>query len=496
MSLTTAPLSFFVGGISQESNSWIEIPTLGSDFARIEPDAPTESWFIAEAMVVECFCREIHSRGHQARRGSFAWAETGGLMLLSAYRVLRERLLEDLQTQLPVSGVLLALHGGMAAESIDDCELDLIASVREIVGDVPIGVLFDLHCDVSPELIELADVVVTLKEYPHTDYAERAAEVAELVVGAATGDIRPVMAIADCRTAGNMPTTRRAMRALVDETLAECERVPNVLSASLAHGNPWLDSEHYGSRALVIADGDKGLAAEQAAHIAAATYAIRHEAVIVPTPLDEAISTLRDSPQAKFLIAEAADNPGGGSPGDATHLLSALLASEVRDVALGPLYDPDVVRYAIALGVGQSLEVRLGGKLSKYSGPPLDVHAQVIGICRNLVQSMSQDDASLRLPTGDCAAIRIQGVEVVVSSQRAQAIGTNLFTDLGVDLDSKRVVAVKSANHFRAAFDTGERAIIIAETEGSCRHDLTTLHYKDMNRFPWKDHPDLATYGS
>lgn len=83
-----------------------------------------------------------------------------------------------------------------------------------------------------------------------------------------------------------------------------------------------------------------------------------------------------------------------------------------------------------------------------------------------------------------------------MSSQRAQAIGTNLFTDLGVDLDSKRVVAVKSANHFRAAFDTGERAIIIAETEGSCRHDLTTLHYKDMNRFPWKDHPDLATYGS
>ena len=56
------------------------------------------------------------------------------------------------------------------------------------------------------------------------------------------------------------------------------------------------------------------------------------------------------------------------------------------------------------------------------------------------------------MPLGDCAAIRVGGVEVVLITKRTQALGLELFTNLGIDPRAKKVVVVKSTNHFMAAF--------------------------------------------
>ena len=70
----------------------------------------------------------------------------------------------------------------MVADGYDDCEGDLLAKVRAIVGPkVAIGAEFDLHCHLSALMLDSADVLVGYKEYPHTDTMERAAELFAII---------------------------------------------------------------------------------------------------------------------------------------------------------------------------------------------------------------------------------------------------------------------------------------------------------------------------
>src|SRR5690606_1322524 len=113
-----------------------------------------------------------------------------------------------------------------------------------------------------------------------------------------------------------------------------------------------------------------------------------------PLSLDEAIDKALSvsGPGGPMVIADQADNTGGGAPGDSTYALAALLDRGATDVALGMIYDPEVVRQAGAAGVGARIDVRLGGKLGATSGSPLDVAAEVLAVNPALVQNWPQTD--------------------------------------------------------------------------------------------------------
>jgi len=135
---------------------------------------------------------------------------------------------------MPVDVVLLMLHGAMVAQGYDDCEEDMIRRVRDIVGPTTvIGVELDLHCHLSPSLIAPADVVIADKEYPHIDINDRARELFDLAVATKLGNVRPTMALFDCRMVGLYPTSRQPLRGFVDamteaETRAICGQRPTV----------------------------------------------------------------------------------------------------------------------------------------------------------------------------------------------------------------------------------------------------------------------------
>ena len=53
----------------------------------------------------------------------------------------------------------------------------------------------------------------------------------------------------------------------------------------------------------------------------------------------------------------------------------------------------------------------------------------MIGLKRDCWQSFGPT----QVPLGDCAAVRVGGVEVVLITNRTQALGLELFTNLGID---------------------------------------------------------------
>ena len=107
---------------------------------------------------------------------------------------MRDEILGQLKAALPVDGVMLGLHGAMVADGYDDCEGDLLERVRALVGPkVPIGVEYDPHSHLTKKRIANADVIICFKEFPHTDFVERAEELVDIVIRAVKGEVKPVM---------------------------------------------------------------------------------------------------------------------------------------------------------------------------------------------------------------------------------------------------------------------------------------------------------------
>lgn len=489
-------MKIYAAGVATETNTFAPIPTGLEDYTvqrGTDPrnDRNTSATFDLWAIWGE----QARAHGHAFEFGLMAFAQPAGVTVRSAYESLRDELLQKLQAAMPVDIVLLMLHGAMVAEGYDDCEADIIRRVRAIVGPtVVIGVELDLHCHLQAATIDAADIVVIYKEYPHEDINARAREVFDLALAMKMGRIRPTMALFDCRMVGLYPTSRQPMRAFVD-SMREAERRPRVLSVSFGHGFQFADLSFVGSKMLVVTDEDPALAAQVAAELGLRVYGLRREISFsgLSLPMEEALSRALRSQRHPIVVADQSDNVGGGAPGDATFVLRWLLERRVTDAATAILYDPEVVRIAKKAGVGATLSIRLGGKLGLSSGAPLDVHATVLALRDNYAHEFPQQSgAPVLFPLGDVAALRCGGVDVVVSSARCQCYSPGVFSDLGIDPRSKRLLIPKSVQHFYGAFAPIAGEVIYMAAPGAVAPDPRLVTYRRLDTstlYPWVEDP-------
>ena len=489
-------MKIFATGIATETNTFCPIPTSLEDF-QVQTGKDSASGCINyPALDLSTIWGESsRAQGYEFIFSLMAFAQPGGMTVRSAYETLRDELLGDLRNALPVDAVLLMLHGAMLAQGYHDCEEDLISRVRDIAGpSTVIGVELDLHCHVSAAKIGKADIVITYKEYPHVDVIERARELLELTIATSRGCITPRMELFDCRMIGIYPTSRPPMRGLVDR-MKEAERRKGVLSVSLGHGFQFADVPHIGAKVLVVTDNDAPLATEVAREIGVEVYGMRREIGLdtFSLPLDEALIRAMTSASSPVVVADQSDNPGGGAPGDATYALRWLLDHRATDVAMAAFYDPEVVRIAKRAGRGATLSVRLGGKLGPLSGTPVDLEVSVMEIRENYMYPFPLQSGEIELiPTGTVVALRAAGVDIVVSSERCQCFSPTVFFDLGVDPTRKKLLVVKSTQHFHAAFAPVVSEVIYMAGPGAVAPDPRQIPYRQVNTngfYPWVPDP-------
>lgn len=184
------------------------------------------------------------------------------------------------------------------------------------------------------------------------------------------------------------------------------------------------------------------------------------------------------------MLADTADNSGGGAPSDNVSLLRAMLRAGVKQAAYGSIWDPVTVATCAEAGVGATLPLRIGGKCGPASGDTLDVVATV----KACVTDHSQQGlGAARSPMGDAVWLEIGGIDVVVMSVRTQTFSPDAFTGLGIDLTSKRIIAVKSSWHFQANFAPIADELIPVATPGAIQMDFAAIDYRkkrDQAFFP------------
>jgi microcystin degradation protein MlrC len=475
-------MRIFAGGVATESNSFSVMRTGLEDFSAARLDLSA------------LWGPQAESGGHELVVGPYAWANPSGPTVRSAYETLRGELLAALRAALPVDVALLMLHGAMLADGYEDCEEDLIGAVRAIVGaEAVVGVELDLHAHVRAEKIAAADVVIAYKQYPHTDIADRARELFDLCLAARRGEITPVMALCDCRMVGQFPTTEQPLRGFV-EAMTAAEGREGVLSVSLFHGFRLGDVPHMGAKVLAVADGSPGRAEAVARRFAERLIEIRDEISLASRalPLEAALARAMAAPRGPVVVADQADNPGSGGPGDSTFALRWLVEHDA-DAALGLLYDPEVVRIARKAGVGAPLRVRLGGKTGETSGMPVDLDVTVTALADDYRLPFPQTTGEpIRYRAGDVVALRCRGLDILVNNAPVQCYGPAAFADLGIDPSAKKVLVVKSAQHFQGAFAPIAAEILYMSTPGAAPADPRLIRYRNFDPsgfHPWTAAP-------
>ncbi len=484
-----------MAAIKHESHTFNRFPTKLDLFRR-------QSYHRDEAVVRAFRSTGLEMAGFLAVAERLGWwistpisasATSGGRVSAEAMADFLAALGDGIRTALPLDGVLLALHGAMAAEGDNDADGTILAMVRAIVGpDIPIAVTFDLHANVSNRTAALADIIVSYRTNPHTDHAPTATVAAELLARAMAGGPRPrtVVTRAPTLVAFDRGRTHTGHGPMID-ALAEARRMereePGIWSVSLNSGFSHADVWQAGPSVTVSGTADPVHLQATADRLMAQGFRRRREETIRLATIPEAIAALREGrPGAPVIVADYTDAPGGGAYGDATVLLRAMIEAGLDHGAFGAIWDPPTAAQAIAAGAGARIAVRLGGWIDPtFSDAPIEAEAEVIRLSDGHYVHEGPYAPGTVGSFGPSAVLRIGSVDVIVSTENKNILDQQQFKIYGLDPTRQAAIGLKCMHGFRAAFEPVAAKVVSCDAGGLTTYDYSRLPFRNIRRPIW-----------
>ena len=427
--------------------------------------------------------RELaRSEGFELIEGTAAWADPAGPVNRVAYESLRDEILGQLRAAMPVDGVVLGLHGAMVADGYDDCEGDFLTRVREIVGpDILVCAELDPHSHLTKKRVAAADFFTVFKEFPHTDFVDRARDLWRIALATLRGQVKPVMSVFDCRMIDVFPTSKDPMRSFVNRLFALEKSEEHVLSVSVIHGFMAGDVPEMGAKVLVVTDNAADKGAALAERLGRELFAMRGTFMVKQVDETEAVDTALAATAWPVVIADMWDNPGGGTAGDATVVLAELIRRGAKDAAVGTIWDPIAVQVCMAAGEGAEIQLRFGAKSAPETGDPIDKRVTIKRLVRNAEMTFGES----LVPFGDAAWISFDGIDVILNSTRAQSFDPSLYSALGIDPASRKILLIKSTNHFYDSFSKIAAQIIYCSAGHPYPNTPATTAYRKAPKNIW-----------
>lgn len=477
-----------IAALEQETNTFSPVPT---EFADFDERSITGKLLTGEE-ILETRNINLQASGFLNTSDQFGWtsiplisaiSEPGGTVRREAYEQICERLLVELENQTDLDGIYLGLHGAMVVEGIDDPELDVLRRVRASVpGGLPVIASIDLHGNISPDFAKEIDGLVGFRTFPHVDVAETGRRAALLMAqrldrGAPfKSAFREISFLIPPHMQGTLDGPMREIYELV--ALLEAT-TPGVAALNFACGFNAADVYFAGPSIFAYGD-DEEVLRDTVDRIASELEQRRPRFASLITKGNEAAkSALKHSGAEPLILADVQDNPGGGSAGDCVEIIKSLRETGVRDVAVGVIFDPAAADAATARGEGQSLALELGGKLN-LQGSPLEAEFRVKTVIDKPFKMVGPMAGGLDIDMGPSVVLELDGIEIIVVSNRVQCLDRGFFLSAGIDPAKKQVLVLKSTLHYRSDFDRISANRINVESLGSYLMDPRQFDYQKL----------------
>ncbi len=412
---------------------------------------------------------------------SRGWAGAGGRITAEALHFFEDRLRRNLAAAGQIDGLAMHLHGACSADGLDDVEGQLLAIARELLGpDVPVVLTLDHHANITQRKIDNCHLLVGFRTQPHDPFETGIAST-ELLIRLVGGEIRPVTAWRKLRLISHQEqylTSGGPMKVWFDRA-RELERDPRVLTISNFPMQPWLDVEEGGWATVVVTDGDPELAERLADEMADLAWSLRAEyQVTTSVPPDVAVRDA-DGDAGLVILSDTGDSVFGGSAGDSTALIEAMLRVGITGRALVPLVDAGAVAALADLALGSTATVSLGGSISGFFRP-----LEVTGVVRRSGPGhmVLQDFFHPEFDMGRTVIFEVGQVTILLTEEAG--IGGNhpaVYRAFGIEPAECRMVVLKTASNFQYYTPFATRVLRV-DTVGPTQSDIKTLKWERIPR--------------
>jgi len=430
----------------------------------------------------------------------------GGIIHANIYQRCQDMIVNALQEAKPFDAVYFELHGAMVAQDpYNDAEGELIKSVRDALGNIPMVGTYDFHAIMSEKELELI-VPFPYNTNPHIDGYERGKEAAECLLGILRKHIKPINRrvfipilgpnIGQSTWSHNPEQQSQLLLYQLNQKREELEKTPGVINITILGGYGYADSPDAGMSIIATTNDDPVLAEELAEQLAEQLWERREELETVRPiySIDDGVKMAMESPDFPVLLVDLGDDPGSACPADSPAVLESLIHHNAKDCAL-TIRDPEAVQAGIAASVGAKLKIQVGGKIDQRFYKPLEVNGLVKSIDdgRYMVcgpthggwGSQVKPENYHEADVGKRVVLRIgQNIDVIFS-QRQTGKDRDFFKSAGIILEGKRIIVVKSNQAHRASFDPVVPKTIELNTPGVSTVDYASLPYKYLRRPIW-----------
>jgi len=481
------------GGISHESNTFSNSPTTLEDFQRQTYNLGNE--ILERSMglgIIGGFMEVGMTRGVEFLPTIQASTTPKGPVTRDAFDHMMNELLSRTEGFDDVDGAILSLHGAMVVEGIDDAEGYILGEMRRILDpSKPIVCVLDLHTNMTKEMVENSDCLVGYDTYPHVDQMERGQEAMKIILGILDGELKPTTALAKppiipplqgyvtFRANGGSKLVARAH---------EMEEDPRVINISTFGCFPFADTPITGLGLLVNTNDDRALAEKLAQELAEYAWKIRDEFLVKLVEPGFAVNVAMQAPGGTFILADIADTGAGGTAGDGTVVLKALLDYGAQDAAVAQIADKEAVDECIKAGVGAEVTLKVGGKHDRFHGDPVEVTGIVRHISDGTYIREGPQSPGAEERMGPTVVLEIggrHGIDLMLTSYRAHPSDLQHFRSVGIEPTDKRILVLKSAAHYRAAFGPIATEIFEVDAPGICHPYLERFTWKRLHRPVW-----------
>ncbi len=414
-------------------------------------------------------------------------AGPSGKIRREAFDWLCEPILSSIKKQ-QFDGLLLGLHGAMVLDFCDDGEGELLQRIRSLVSkEMPIAITLDPHANVSEKMCALADIIVSFETYPHIDMRDTGRHAGDILQRTMAGEIKPRTIRVSRPMLEEVNGGRTDIGPMIERNAAAraYEEQADVFAVSINAGFASADVREVGPTVLVSGQGDFTAHTAFAETIADDIWKHRFEVLNDYLNVDEtaAIAATYQPEQGPLVIADYADNPGAGGYGDSTELLRALLDAGVNNACFAPMVDGEAVQVLQTAVIGQQSKINLGGKTDPdFGGGPLVVEAELVSLSDGHFIGDGPINHGLHGNFGPSAVIRVGNIEILVVTIPRQILDLQQFRAFGIDPQNKNVVALKSMQHFRAAFEPIAGEIIVCDSGALCTPRYDRLPYHNVPR--------------
>lgn len=282
-------------------------------------------------------------------------------------------------------------------------------------------------------------------------------------------------------------TNVEPLRPIVEES-RRLEKNPKVLAASVAGGYQYADTEAMGPAVVVAADGDLELARTEAERLSEVLWSTRGRLVLdLPDPA-AAVRQAIAADKFPVVLVDMGDNIGGGSAGDATFLLNELLRQKARGWVV-VIADPEAVRAALRAGVGQTFDRTVGGHTDRLHGQPVRIRGRVKSLHDGkYVEPEIRHGGDRYLDQGLTAVVEVEGSTrdlpnlLMLTTRRQPPFSLHQLIACGISPVRQRILVVKAAIAFRAAYEPIAARIIEVDTAGATAVNPARFIYKRVRR--------------